>query len=61
MKDSALLLICGLGMSVLAWAILHYLDKDAFTVITSVVMISLAVDNYRLRRTLAKNRSPVAK
>jgi hypothetical protein len=53
--------ICGLGTSLLAWAILHYLDKDAFSVITSVVMISLAVDNYRLRRTPAKTRSPVAK
>jgi uncharacterized membrane protein YfcA len=61
MKDSMLLLICALGMSLLAWAILHYLGDDALSVIGAVTLISLAVDNFRLRRALVRHRGTTAK
>ena len=61
MKDSALLLVCALGMSLLVWAILHYLGNDAFLLMSTVMLISLGVDNYRLRRALAKHRGTTAK
>jgi uncharacterized membrane protein YfcA len=61
MKDSFLLLICGLGLSMLAWAILHYLGDDAFSVLSAVLLISLGLDNFRLRRALARDRGAARK
>lgn len=61
MRNSVLLLICALGVSLLAWAILHYLGDDAFSVLSGVLLISLGVDNFRLRRALARHRGPTTK
>lgn len=58
MKDSLLLLVTGAGVSLAAWAFWHYLGNDAFGVLSTVILVAVAADNFRLRRELRK-RNPI--
>jgi membrane protease YdiL (CAAX protease family) len=52
MKDVAALLVGAAIVSALAWAFWHYLGDDAFTVISTTVIIVLFADNARLRNRI---------
>jgi hypothetical protein len=52
MKDSLSLLATGAGVSLIAWAFWHYLGNDAFSTLTTVVLVGVVADNFRLRRKL---------
>jgi hypothetical protein len=52
MKDSLLLLATGAGVSLIAWAFWHYLGNDALSTLTTVVLVGVVADNFRLRRKL---------
>lgn len=52
MKDGLLLLLAAIVLSVLGWGFWHYLDEDAFTIFSMLVLITVAIDNARLRRKL---------
>jgi len=52
MKDGLLLLLTGLACSVLAWLFFRYFGNEAFSIIMLVTLVSLLVDNARLRRRL---------
>ncbi|WP_277961446.1 hypothetical protein [Pseudomonas sp. RIT-To-2] len=54
MKDSSLLLLAGAVIAVVAWTFWHFLGTDGFAVINLVVLVGLAVDNFRLRRQLKR-------
>jgi len=63
LKDTFYLLIAGLLCSLLAWKFWNYFQNDAFTILNTVVMLSLILDNYRLRKSLnkLKNHEPGAR
>ncbi|MBD8184997.1 MULTISPECIES: hypothetical protein [Pseudomonas] len=50
MKDSIALLATAVVMAVLAWLFWAGLGEDAFGALSVVMMVILAVDNFRLRR-----------
>jgi uncharacterized membrane protein YfcA len=52
MKDGLLLLITGLVCAGFSWLFFKYMGKDAFSVLTLVVMVGAVADNARLRRRL---------
>jgi hypothetical protein len=52
MKDALLLLATGAGVSLIAWAFWHYLGNDALSTLTTVVLVGVVADNFRLRRKL---------
>jgi hypothetical protein len=58
MKDQLELLLAGLLCSVGAWAFWHFLGADAANIIGTIVIISLTVDNRRLRVRLRKQIGP---
>lgn len=58
MKDKALLVVAAIAMSALAWAFWHYSAEDGFEILTIIVLIVFAGDNYQLRKKLkAKDSS----
>jgi len=52
--DGLLLLLVAIVFSGLAWFFLSGLQEDAVSVLSSVVIIVLLYDNYRLRNQLKK-------
>jgi hypothetical protein len=52
MKDRLIVLATGLALSMIAWAFCHYLGKDTFSVLPTVMFIIVLADNVRLRRQL---------
>lgn len=58
MKDSAHLLLAGLVFSVAAWAIWHFTAEDGFEIISTLALIAVIADNFRLRRALRDKMGP---
>jgi len=52
MKDDLLLLITALIVAQIAWAFWHFLGESAFSVVSTLALLILTVDNFRLRRKL---------
>jgi predicted membrane-bound mannosyltransferase len=52
MEDRLMLAVTGGILALLAWAFWHYLGEDAFSVLSTAVLIGIAIDNVRLRRQL---------
>ncbi|WP_263769465.1 hypothetical protein [Propionivibrio soli] len=52
MKDGALLLVVGILASVFAWGLWHYSGEYGALVVMAISVISLLVDNRRLRKAL---------
>lgn len=52
MKDSLLLLATGVVISVAAWVFWHYFENDAAAMLSTIVLVGIAMDNARLRREL---------
>ena len=57
MKDSILLLTVALIVAYAAWVFWHYVGLNGFGLISTLIVVSLAVDNTRLRRELKKRRA----
>jgi hypothetical protein len=55
MKDRLELILAGGVVAVLAWTFWHFLGKDAFSVLPTVMLIVVIADNVRLRRQLRSN------
>lgn len=58
MKDGLGLLVAGLILACLAWALWHWLGDDGFGAISTLALIALAIDNTRLRRKLKGAPNP---
>ena len=56
MKDKIGLLVFGAAVACAAWAFWHCLQQDAFALLSLVFVVTLAVDNVRLRRALRATR-----
>jgi hypothetical protein len=56
-KDSILLLTVALIVAYAAWVFWHYVGLNGFELISTLIVVSLAVDNTRLRRELKKRRA----
>jgi hypothetical protein len=56
MKDNILLLITGTVLSLFAWCFWRFLGQDGFTVISTIVLLGLFVDNIQLRRKLKNDQ-----
>ena len=54
-KDDLLLIVTALGCAGGAWAFWHYLGEQALGALSTVALIALAADNYRLRRRLRQD------
>jgi len=52
MKDGLLLLLTGIVCAAGAWLFFHYFGKDAFVILTMIVLFTTMADNRRLRRRL---------
>ena len=52
MKDDLLLILTALVCAGGAWAFWHYLGAQALGALSTIALIALAADNYRLRRRL---------
>lgn len=57
MKDSILLLTVAVIIAYAAWVFWHYVGLNGFELISTLIVVSLAVDNTRLRRELKKRRA----
>jgi hypothetical protein len=55
MKDRLQLILAGGVVAVLAWTFWHIFGKDAFSVLSTVMLIVVIADNVRLRRQLRSN------
>jgi hypothetical protein len=56
-KDSILLLTVAVIVAYAAWVFWHYVGLNGFELISTLIVVSLAVDNTRLRRELKKRRA----
>jgi hypothetical protein len=54
-KDRLQLICAGGVIATLAWTFWHLLDKDAFPVLSTIMLLFLVADNVRLRRQLRRN------
>ncbi|HEX7985766.1 MAG TPA: hypothetical protein VF616_19765 [Duganella sp.] len=52
MKDDVMLVLTALVCAGGAWAFWHYLGAQALGALSTIALIALAADNYRLRRRL---------
>jgi hypothetical protein len=52
MKDRFRLILVAGVLAVLAWTFWHYLGKEAFSTLSTCMLIVVAMDNIRLRRQL---------
>ncbi|KPY81692.1 hypothetical protein RA263_23585 [Pseudomonas syringae pv. tagetis] len=50
MKDSLALLATAIAMAFLAWLFWSSLGQDASAVLGTLTLVTLAIDNFRLRR-----------
>jgi hypothetical protein len=56
-KDSVLLLAVAVIVAMAAWVFWHYVGLNGFELLSTLIVVSLAVDNTRLRRELKKHRA----
>jgi uncharacterized membrane protein YqjE len=56
MKDAVFLLLVALFVALVSWAFWHYMGGNAVQVLAMLALISLATDNYRLRRQLKRTK-----
>jgi hypothetical protein len=56
-KDSVLLLTVAVIVAFAAWVFWHYAGLSGFELLSTLIVVSLAVDNTRLRRELKKRRA----
>jgi hypothetical protein len=56
-KDSILLLAVAVIVAFAAWVFWHYVGLNGFELLSTLMVVSLAVDNTRLRRELKKRRA----
>lgn len=52
MKDDVMLVLTALACAGGGWAFWHYLGAQALGALSTIALIALAADNYRLRRRL---------
>lgn len=52
MKEELLLLLVAIIVATLSWAFWRFLADDAMAVLSSLILVSLLVDNIRLRRKM---------
>lgn len=52
LKDDAALLLAALVCCVGAWLFWHFAGKAGFPILLAIAMVSLLIDNVRLRRKL---------
>jgi hypothetical protein len=52
MKDGIYLILAGVGCSVMAWALWHFLGSEALPLFTILALMATMADNVRLRRKL---------
>lgn len=57
MKDSILLLTVAVIVAYAAWVFWHYVGLNGFELLSTLIVVSLVVDNARLRRELKKRRA----
>jgi len=55
MKDRALLLIVGVVAAGFSWMLWHYSGEYGSLILMTIAVVSLLVDNQRLRKTLREN------
>jgi hypothetical protein len=56
-KDSILLLTVAVIVAYAAWVFWHYVGLNGFELLSTLIVVSLVVDNARLRRELKKRRA----
>ncbi|MBI6739159.1 hypothetical protein [Pseudomonas syringae] len=61
MKDSLALLATGIVMAFFAWLFWSSLGQDAFAVFGALMLVVLALENYRLRRQVKALQAGKAK
>lgn len=57
MKDSVLLLAVAVIVAMAAWVFWHYVGLNGFELLSTLMIVVLAVDNMRLRRELRNRRA----
>lgn len=57
MKNLMSLLLAAVVLALASWAFWRYLGAEALQVLTLVLLISLGVDNHRLRQRLSRSQS----
>lgn len=55
MKDNALLLIIGVVAAGLSWVFWRYAGENGSLILMAIAVVSLLVDNRRLRKILREN------
>ena len=60
MRDRGLLVLSAGIMATASWAFWHFLGEDAFTVFSTMILLSLVFDNLRLRRKVSDIERKVA-
>jgi hypothetical protein len=56
-KDSVLLLAVAVIVAFAAWVFWHYVGLKGIELLSTLMIVALAVDNSRLRRELKKRRT----
>ena len=56
MRDSLSLILTALCASIAAWLFWHFTGSSGFEVLSMLVMATLFVENFRLRRKLRESR-----
>jgi hypothetical protein len=56
MKDNLILLLPASAFALVAWAFWHFFGENGFSVISTLALIVLFIDNLRLRRKLRSER-----
>lgn len=52
MSDQVLLFVLAITVAAASWAFWHFLGENAFTVLSTLILVSVVADNIRLRRKL---------
>ena len=52
MRDRGLLLVSACFLAAASWAFWHFVAEDAFAVFSTIVLLCVALDNFRLRQKL---------
>lgn len=56
MKSPLQLIVAGVAFAIIAWAFWHYFADYAVQALILITLVSLAIDNHRLRRQLKSSR-----
>ncbi len=52
MRDRGFLFIVACLLATASWVFWHFMAEDAFTVFSTIVLLCVALDNFRLRQKL---------